>query len=58
MGARHGFLQKEVSFFGFVAFNVGATPRDIQGNIILAQGIQTQVLGASLTWKPAMMFGA
>ena len=21
-------------------------------------GIQTQILGASLTWKPAMMFGA
>ena len=66
--ARHGFFQKEVSFFGPVAFNVGATPRDIQGNIILAQcldhdcaygnGIQTQILGASLTWKPAMMFGA
>ena len=27
------FLQKEASFFGPVAFNVGATRRDIQGNI-------------------------
>ena len=33
MDARHGFLQKEASFFGPVAFNVGATRRDIQGNI-------------------------
>ncbi len=66
MDARHGFLQKEASFFGPVALNVGATRRDIQGNNILAQcldhvctfgkGIQTNILGASLTWKPAMRF--
>ena len=68
MGARHDFLQKEISFFGPVAFNVGPTPRNIQGNIILAQcldngcaygnEIQTQIFGASLTWKLEMMFGA
>ena len=68
MDARHGFLQKEASFFGPVAFNVGAIRRDIQGNIILAQrldhdcacsnGIDTNILGTSLTWKPAMRFGA
>ena len=34
MDARHGCLQKEASFFGPVAFNVGAARRDIQGNII------------------------
>ena len=33
MDARRGFLQKEASFFGPVAFNVGAARRDIQGNI-------------------------
>ena len=66
MDARHGFLQNEASFFGPVALNVGATRRDVQGNMILAQcldhvwtfgnGIQTNILGASLTWKPAMRF--
>ena len=66
MDARHGFLQKEASFFGPVAFNVGATRRDIQGKIsqcldhgcACGNGIQTNILGTSLTWKPAMRFGA
>ena len=68
MDARHGFLQKEASFFGSVALNVGVIRRDIQGNIILAQGldhdclcgngIHTYILGTSLTWKLAMRFGA
>ena len=62
-GCKAWFLAKEASFFGPVAFNVGATPRDIQGNIILAQcldhdWIQTKILGGSLTWKPALRFGA
>ena len=48
MDARHGFLQKEASFFGPVTFNVGAARRDIQGNI---HSVWTMIAHAAMEFR-------
>ena len=67
-GCKAWFLAKKKPPFLDLLRSMSAQQRDIQGNIILAEcldhdcacgnGIQTNILGTSLTWKPAMRFGA
>ena len=64
MDARHGFLQKEASFFGPVAFNVGATRRDIQGNIhsvwtmIAHVAMEFRRIFLALVWHGSLQCGS
>ena len=64
MDARHGFLQKEASFFGPVAFNVGATRRDIQGNIhsvwtmIAHVALEFRRIFLALLWHGSLQWGS
>ena len=64
MDARHGFLQKAASFFGPVAFNVGATRRDIQGNIhsvwtmIAHVALEFRRIFLALLWHGSLQWGS
>ena len=65
MDARHGFLQKEASFFTCCVQCRRNTARHtrqhsqcLDHDCACGTGIQTNILGTSLTWKPAMRFGA
>ena len=66
MDARHGFLQKEASFFWTCCVqcrrNTARHTRQhsqcLDHDCACGNGIQTNILGTSLTWKPAMRFGA
>ena len=64
MDARHGFLQKEASFFGPVAFNVGAKRRDVQGNIhsvwtmIAHVAMEFRRIFLALVWHGSLQCGS